>query len=135
MSAKSANDQLFVYGTLRRGAGSSAHHWLDRRAELLGQAWCQGRLYRIAHYPGLVLSEDTRDRVFGEVYRLHQPKSTLAALDRYEECGSGFPEPTEYVRRELPVTLNSGEPLMAWVYQYNRTVSEDAWIPRGDFLA
>ncbi len=135
MSAKSANDRLFVYGTLRRGSGSAAHDWLVRRAELLGQAWCQGRLYRIAHYPGLVLSEDTHDRVFGEVYRLHQPESTLAALDRYEECGPGFPEPTEYVRRELPVTLNSGEPLMAWVYQYNRTVSEDAWIPGGDFLA
>lgn len=73
--------------------------------------------------------------MIGEVYRLHDSETSLIELDRYEECGPGFPEPAEYVRRELSVTLTSGEPLMAWVYQYNRTVSEDARIPGGDFLA
>lgn len=135
MRAGSAIERLFVYGTLRRGSGSTAHDWLARRAEWVGKAWCRGRLFRIAHYPGLVPSDDPGDRVFGEVYRLHEPESALLELDRYEECGPGFPEPAEYVRRELPVRLTSGEPLTAWVYVYNRAVSEDARIPGGDFLA
>jgi len=135
MSANPANDRLFVYGTLRRGSGSAAHEWLARRAELVGQAWCQGRLYRIAHYPGLVASEDPGDRVVGEVYRLHDPETVLIDLDRYEECGPGFPEPAEYVRDEMAVTLATGKRLTAWVYLYNQPVCEGARIPGGDFLA
>ena len=135
MSAKSAYDRLFVYGTLRRGSGSAAHDWLVRRAELLGQALCQGRLYRIAHYPGLVASEDPSDRVFGEVYRLHDPETALIELDRYEECGPGFPEPAEYERALMEVELADGERCRAWVYLYKRRVSDETRIASGDFLA
>ena len=135
MSANTANDRLFVYGTLRRGSGSATHEWLARRAELVGQAWCQGRLYRIAHYPGLVASENPGDRVVGEVYRLHDPETILIELDRYEECGPGFPEPFEYLRSRLEVTLARGQRCTAWIYLYNRPLKEDARIASGDFLA
>ena len=135
MVAESMNDCLFVYGTLRRGSGSAAHDWLAERADCLGIAWIQGRLYRVAHYPGLLASDDPGDRVMGEVYRLHDPETSLIELDRYEECGPGFLEPAEYVRRELPVILANGNATTAWVYLYNRPVIEDTRIPGGDFLA
>ena len=73
--------------------------------------------------------------MIGEVYRLHDPRAALIELDRYEEFGPDFPEPAEYVRRELPVTMAGGDCLTAWVYLYNRPVSEDARILCGDFLA
>lgn len=127
-------ERVFVYGTLRRGSGSAAHDWLARRAELVGQAWFRGRLYRIAHYPGLVASEDPGDRVVGEVYALNDPQTALAELDRYEECGPGFPAPAEYVRCQAEVTLAQGRTCTAWVYLYNRPVAESARIVSGDFL-
>ena len=48
------------------------------------------------------------DVVFGELYRLRQPKELLREFDMYEACGEGFAEPTEYVRQMLPVTLGDG---------------------------
>ena len=32
----------------------------------------------------------------------------LREFDMYEACGEGFPEPTQYVRQMLPVTLADG---------------------------
>ncbi len=127
-------DRLFVYGTLRRDANSPAHRWLAQRSEFLGGAWCHGRLYRIAHYPGLVPTDDPDERVVGEVYALQQLESTLAELDRYEECGPEFPEPTEYLRRQRRVAMADGRELSAWVYIYNRRPPESARIVSGDFL-
>ncbi|MGY6554247.1 MAG: gamma-glutamylcyclotransferase family protein [Wenzhouxiangella sp.] len=130
----SASPHLFVYGTLRRDSGSPAHDWLAQRADNLGAAWIQGRLYRIARYPGLVLSDHPAERVVGELYALREPETVLAELDRYEECSPGFPEPTEYVRCQRPVTLQDGKRCSAWVYLYNRSVTERARIVTGDFL-
>jgi len=120
---------------LRRDSGSPAHDWLAQRADALGAAWIQGRLYRIAHYPGLLLSDDPAERVVGELYALREPETVLAGLDRYEGCGPGFAEPTEYVRCPHPVRLMDGSRCAAWVYLYNRPVAEAARIAGGDFLA
>ena len=63
-----------------------------------------GRLYLVKHYPGLVMSDDAGDVVFGELFRLRRPDELLREFDMYEACGEGFAEPTEYVRQMLPVT-------------------------------
>ena len=52
------SDHLFVYGTLMRGFDHPMARLLSRSADFIGEARCQGRLYRIKHYPGLVLSGD-----------------------------------------------------------------------------
>src|SRR6202012_4732674 len=49
------SDLLFVYGTLMRGYSHPMARLLSANAEFLGQASCRGRLYRVKHYPGLVL--------------------------------------------------------------------------------
>src|SRR6266481_8716553 len=105
------SDHLFVYGTLMRGFDHPMARLLSRSADFLGEAHCQGRLYRmkhyrIKHYPGLVLSDDPADVVFGELFRLCAPKELLREFDMYEACGEGFAQPTEYVRQMLPVTQN-----------------------------
>jgi gamma-glutamylcyclotransferase (GGCT)/AIG2-like uncharacterized protein YtfP len=71
------SDRLFVYGTLMRGFDHPMAQLLSRSAEFLGEARCQGRLYLIKHYPGLVLSGDPADVVFGELYRLRAPAELL----------------------------------------------------------
>jgi gamma-glutamylcyclotransferase (GGCT)/AIG2-like uncharacterized protein YtfP len=85
-----------------------------------------------------VLSEDEADVVYGELYRLRQPGELLAEFDMYEACGEGFEEPTEYVRRMLPVALEDGAAgeafTEAWTYVYNWPVTKLPRIASGRFL-
>src|SRR3982074_561356 len=97
-------DHLFVYGTLMRGFDHPMAQLLSRSADFVGEARCRGRLYRVKHYPGLLLSEDPGDIVFGELYRLRQSDECLREFDMYEACGEGFAEPTEYIRQMLSGT-------------------------------
>ncbi len=74
------SDRLFVYGTLMRGFDHPMAQLLSRSADFIGEARCRGRLYLIKHYPGLLLSDDPADLVFGELYRLRQPRSVAARV-------------------------------------------------------
>jgi gamma-glutamylcyclotransferase (GGCT)/AIG2-like uncharacterized protein YtfP len=128
------SDRLFVYGTLMRGFDHPMAKLLSRSAALIGEARCRGRLYRVKHYPGLVLSDDANDVVFGELYRLHAPGELLREFDMYEACGEGFAAPTEYVRQVLPVTVADGQAEEAWTYLYNWPVAHLPRIISGRFL-
>ena len=73
------SDRLFVYGTLMRGFDHPMAQLLSRSADFIGEAHCRGRLYLIKHYPGLVLSDDPADIVFGELYRLRAAATRCCA--------------------------------------------------------
>lgn len=127
------SDLLFVYGTLMRGFDHPMAQLLSRSADFIGEARCQGRLYLVKHYPGLVLSDDPADIVFGELYRLRQPGELLREFDMYEACGEGFAEPTEYVRRMLSVRREDGLVSEAWTYIYNWSVERLPRVASGRF--
>ena len=127
-------DLLFVYGTLMRGYEHPMARLLSANADFLGEASCRGRLYKVKHYPGLVLSDQADDIVFGELYRLRAVDDLLREFDMYEACGEGFPEPTQYVRQTLPVTLADGAESEAWTYVYNWPVAALSRIASGRFL-
>jgi gamma-glutamylcyclotransferase (GGCT)/AIG2-like uncharacterized protein YtfP len=128
------SDLLFVYGTLMRGYSHPMARLLSANAEFLGEASCRGRLYKVKHYPGLVLSDEAADVVFGELYRLRAVDDLLREFDMYEACGEGFLEPTQYVRRMLSVTLAGGSGSEAWTYVYNWPVEGLTRIESGRFL-
>ena len=128
------SDLLFVYGTLMRGYAHPMARMLSANADFVGEARCRGRLYLVKHYPGLLLSDDPADIVFGEVFRLRQPTDMLREFDMYEACGQGFAEPTQYVRRMLPLTLDGGAASEAWTYIYNWPVDTLPRIASGRFL-
>ncbi len=128
------SNRLFVYGTLMRGFDHPMAQLLSRSADFIGEARCQGRLYLVKHYPGLVLSGDSADVVFGELYRLRAPDELLREFDMYEACGEGFAEPTEYVRQMLPVTSEGRSVDEAWTYLYNWPVAHLPRIASGRFL-
>jgi len=127
-------DLLFVYGTLMRGYSHPMARLLSANADLLGDASCRGRLYKVKHYPGLVLSEDASDVVFGELYRLRAVEDLLREFDMYEACGEGFAEPTQYLRQMLSVTLADGTTHVAWTYIYNWPIEGLSRIESGRFL-
>ena len=126
-------DHLFVYGTLMRGFDHPMAKLLLLSADFIGEARCQGRLYLVKHYPGLVLSDDANDVVFGELVRLRTPKESLVTLDGYEGCGPDVASP-QYLRQVLPVTLVDGTVSEAWTYVYNRPVAKLMRITSGRFL-
>jgi gamma-glutamylcyclotransferase (GGCT)/AIG2-like uncharacterized protein YtfP len=131
-------DRLFVYGTLMRGFDHPMAQLLSRSADFVGEARCRGRLYLVKHYPGLVLSQDPGDVVFGELYRLRAPAECLREFDMYEACGEGFAEPTEYLRQMLRVTRDGEAPeqawSQAWSYVYNWPVAHLPRIESGRFM-
>ena len=128
------SDRLFVYGTLMRGYEHPMARLLSANADFLGEASCRGRLYRVKHYPGLVLSDDAADTVFGELYRLRAVDDLLREFDMYEACGEGFAEPTQYVRGMLKVALADGTVSEAWTYIYNWPLAGLSRIESGRFL-
>jgi gamma-glutamylcyclotransferase (GGCT)/AIG2-like uncharacterized protein YtfP len=128
------SDRLFVYGTLMRGFDHPMARLLSANADFLGPATCRGRLYLVKHYPGLLLSDDPADLVFGELYRLRQRDAMLREFDMYEACGEGFAQPTEYLRQTLQVALGDGAASEAWTYVYNWPVTNLPRIASGRFL-
>jgi gamma-glutamylcyclotransferase (GGCT)/AIG2-like uncharacterized protein YtfP len=134
MTSEMTSDLLFVYGTLMRGFDHPMARLLSANADFIGEASCRGRLYLVKHYPGLVLSDNAADLVHGELFALRDVDAMLREFDMYEACGEGFPEPTEYVRRHLAVTLPDGLVRNAWTYLYNWPVDGLPCIASGRFL-
>jgi gamma-glutamylcyclotransferase (GGCT)/AIG2-like uncharacterized protein YtfP len=123
---------LFVYGTLRRNRqNQSQHPYLDA-CDYLSDGFMHGELYEIDAYPGAVAGGTAL--VIGELYAMRNPERTLSALDIYEECTAHFPQPHEYIRRELPIRLSDGQTVSAWTYLYNRPLDGLARIHSGDYL-
>src|SRR5437763_11434403 len=130
--SSSMQAHLFVYGTLMRSFDHPMAKLLSRSAAFCGEARCRGRLYLVKHYPGLVLSDDANDMVFGELFRLSAPEASFAILDDYEGCGPNVAQP-QYLRQLLPVMREDGSVIQAWTYVYNRPVTHLKRIDSGRF--
>lgn len=117
------HEYLFVYGTLRAGAGTPQAARLAREGVTRGRAHAAGRLLLVGSYPGLVAGTG---RVTGEVYRLDAPAPVLQWLDRYEG--------PRFQREVQPVELAAGDELNAWVYRYAGPAAGLPAVPGNDFL-
>jgi hypothetical protein len=85
--------ELFVYGTLRKGGANPMHDFLAREADFVGAATCCGLLYRVDFYPGLVPSGAPDDRVHGEVYRCTARPSPWRNWTAMKPAAPGSPRP------------------------------------------
>ena len=127
-------ENLFVYGTLRRGFSNEFASLLNASAQLIGEGSVNGRLYQVAHYPGLLLSSDPEEWVRGEVYRLESPEPIYAELDAYEGCGPTDPPPHEFRRETVSVRMDSATTIHASTYIYCWSVDENRRIVSGEYL-
>ncbi len=125
-------DYVFVYGTLRGACITGAHSTYLEDAEFIDDAKIMGKLYRVSHYPALVL-DNSAGWVLGEVYRLKSAEQ-LIRLDAYEECTYPSLPDQEYQRKKVDITINSGAVLSVWIYTYQRSVGDLELIASGDFL-
>ncbi|HCC56663.1 MAG TPA: gamma-glutamylcyclotransferase [Solibacterales bacterium] len=131
----SASRNLFVYGTLRRGADNEFAQLLTRSAKWVGGGQAHGRLYLVGDYPGFIASPTSGDWVRGDVYEIRDTDATYPDLDSYEGCGFDDLEPHEYRRIVIPVRLDSGKSIRATVYEYQRSVAGKPHIASGDYRA
>lgn len=60
-------------------------------------------------------------------------EATLQALDALEEYDPNREEESDYLRRRVQVTLDSGNKVEAWVYYWNGHLPTSERIPSGDF--
>ncbi|MEO1549292.1 MAG: gamma-glutamylcyclotransferase family protein [Pseudomonadota bacterium] len=132
---------LFVYGTLLTTAQHAMGKLLRAHGSLVGQGSIQARLYIIDDpdapgqnaYPGAVPAPRPDQRVYGEVYALHTPAPLIEAFDEYEACSPNWPEPHEFLRRPVRVTLEGGKIVNAISYLYTWDVSDAQPVPSGRF--
>lgn len=123
-SAKQICSRLFVYGTLLSRSNNVFARGLREVSNFEGKGRIQGRLYRVASYPGWKQTT-YNEWVTGEIYSLFEPRGTLLLLDEYEG---------EDYRRVLVEARIEGSPsLECWAYEYLGSVTEDQAIPSGQF--
>jgi len=127
---------IFVYGTLRKKTATNMSHILTRYCEYCSDGYIHGKLYNVNQYPATIESNNSKDKVYGEIYQIVDGDLILHQLDAYEECTDKFPEPHEYTRKKIPVTLsNDANIITAWVYIFNHDISNLIQIKSGDYLA
>jgi len=127
-------DLLFVYGTLLPECNLSISTQFLKEAEFLGHGYVFATLYDLGDYPAMVLDITYEHKVFGQIYRLHSPKKTLALLDDYEDINPSFPEDNEYIRAVVKVNSRERE-MNAFAYLYTKDVLPLKKIPSGDYLS
>jgi gamma-glutamylcyclotransferase (GGCT)/AIG2-like uncharacterized protein YtfP len=127
-------DLLFVYGTLLPECNLSISTQFLEDAEFLGHGYVFAKLYDLGDYPAMVLDITYEHKVFGQIYRLHSPKKTLALLDDYEYINPSFPEDNEYIRTVIKVISGVRE-INAYAYLYAKDVLPLKKIPSGDYLS
>lgn len=112
---------IFVYGTLMPAAsgalGRRERGLLRQQARRLGPASVAARLYDLGAYPALVPETgEGAPRVHGEVLELATPDRTFPWLDAYEGVSPRGSARDAYLRSLLPVRMQSGATVPAWVY-------------------
>ncbi len=127
-------DLLFVYGTLLPECNLSISTQFLEETEFLGNGYVFAKLYDLGDYPAMVLDITYEHKVFGQIYRLHSPKKTLALLDDYEDINPSFPEDNEYIRAVVKVNSRESE-MNAYAYLYTKDVLPLKKIPSGDYLS
>jgi gamma-glutamylcyclotransferase (GGCT)/AIG2-like uncharacterized protein YtfP len=115
---------IFVYGTLRKASGTAMSSVLANYSLYVDEASIQAALYQVDDYLGVIESTHPNDKVSGELYKIVDSDTLLPLLDEYEECTENFPKPHEYRRKPLTITLTDHKQVIAWVYVYNRDVSQ-----------
>lgn len=127
---RAENCFLFVYGTLMQGFVNPYAKKLHQQAVWIGRASVSGELFDLGHYPGVIYPTQQPDRVWGEVWQLQDFKKTIGALDRYEGIYDFNPD---YVRRQVPVVLETGEATQCWIYLFCQPIDSFLKIPHGDY--
>jgi gamma-glutamylcyclotransferase (GGCT)/AIG2-like uncharacterized protein YtfP len=125
-------DLVFFYGTLMTPFNRTGRRYIDDHLVFRGRGVISGVLFDLGIYPAAVPASDAQ--VWGEVYEMVRPELVLEMLDEIEGYRHTDPETSLYTRTLVPVMMETGECLEAWVYFYNAPLGRAERIPSGDYL-
>ena len=125
-------DLVFFYGTLMSGFKRAGRSRIDLKLTAVGRGFIRATLFDLGIYPAAIPSSE--ERVLGEVHRMSDVDSVLAALDELEGYRPGQPDASLYTRVETPVTFDDGHVEPAWAYFYNAPLGRAERIASGDYL-
>jgi gamma-glutamylcyclotransferase (GGCT)/AIG2-like uncharacterized protein YtfP len=114
-------------GSFRRAGGVR----LDRSLTFVGRGTVEAKLFDLGEYPAAIRAAGSKVR--GEVYRMLDVRSVLSVIDEFEGCRVRSPRISLYAREEVPVALDRGASLLAWVYFYNAPLGRAKRIVSGDY--
>ncbi|MCO5934792.1 gamma-glutamylcyclotransferase [Mucilaginibacter sp. RB4R14] len=124
-------DLLFVYGTLIQ-PGNPIAGYLNLNCTYLLRGKIKGILYDIGEYPGLIISDNAQNYVYGHIYKLHHTKQNLFVIDDYEGVGPDQEQPNLYIRKIRSVETADGI-VDTWIYLYNLPVDGLPLITSGNY--
>jgi len=124
---------LFVYGTLLQGIQSNIAQYFHANSSFLSEGYMQGQLYDLGMYPGAVFNSESEYKVYGHIFQLKNPISVLKILDEYEGCSPERKQPTEYLRKQIPIFMENKK-IDCWVYVYNFSVEKKVQIESGNYF-
>ncbi len=125
-------ERVFFYGTLMTPFNRPGRQRINQHLEYVGRGQIRAALYDLGIYPAAVPDHD--GVVWGEVFEMRERDPVLAALDEIEGYRDDEPESSLYTRVVVPVALDSGSSVDAWVYFYNAPLGRAQRIESGDYL-
>ena len=93
-----------------------------------------GYLYDLGEYPGYKFPEDPQTLVSGEFLRVRDINKVLKLIDSIEGFyGYGHKE-NLFVRKPTYLGLSRNQKIrMAWIYEYNKSVTSEKLIESGSW--
>jgi gamma-glutamylcyclotransferase (GGCT)/AIG2-like uncharacterized protein YtfP len=126
---------FFLYGSLRIGFRDPGYSYLSKYFHFVGEASVNGKFYFNGSTPVAVSAE--AGRITGDVYELNDPedfKWVAVQLDDYEGLNVEPGETPLYKRELVSIELN-GSQQSAWIYWYNRPVTDFTELDAGQIAA
>jgi gamma-glutamylcyclotransferase (GGCT)/AIG2-like uncharacterized protein YtfP len=129
--SRAVPQRVFFYGTLMTGFDRRRRLGMDDRLLFRGRGSIDALLFDLGLYPAAVPASDSL--VHGEVFEILDEGTLIAAIDEIEGYEAADPDASLYVRREVPVRLEDGTSVDAWVYFYNAPLGHAPRIESGDY--
>jgi len=126
-------DYLFVYGTLAEENAPREIADTVRKLKYVGKGFVFGRLYNLGKYPGAILEDKARHKIFGKIFELPSDRKLLNRLDAYEEFDPKRPAKSLFLRRQTSISRPNRKKVKGWVYEYNGNVGARPLIENGRY--
>lgn len=127
------SEYLFVYGTLISEYAPPEIEETVKKLKYIGDGFVYGRLYDLGEYPGAILGNSAKTKIFGRIYQLPTDTDVLQKLDEYEEFYPHRLHKNLFVRKKTTVFLDEGKKIKAWIYEYNQEIDSTQVIESGNY--
>jgi gamma-glutamylcyclotransferase (GGCT)/AIG2-like uncharacterized protein YtfP len=107
---------VFIYGTLKK---NGENHSLIKKEKFITPAYIHGYLYDLGVGVPAVEIENTRDKVYGELYEIDD--DFIDELDEFEGFSPDNAEDSIYSRVEVEVLTDDRKTYQAQVYAMDQT--------------